>query len=70
MEISTIIGISYFVTGFILAFYWFTKDYKNEYDELVENDIPDRGITSLFLLGLWLFWPIFLVKNIVKHKRI
>lgn len=70
MEISTIIGISYFVTGFVLSLYWFTKDYKNEYNELVENDIPDRGMTSLFMLVLWLLWPIYLVKNIVKHKRI
>lgn len=70
MEISTIIGVSYFVIGFVLAFYWFAKDYKKEYDELVDNDIPDRGVTSLFLLGLWLFWPIYLIKNIVKYKII
>ena len=70
MEISTIVGVSYFVIGFVLAFYWFSRDYAEEYDELITNDIPDRGITSLFLLGLWLFWPINLIKNIVKYKRI
>ena len=70
MELNTIAGISYFTVGFILALYWFKKDYSKEYDELVKSDIPDRGITNLFLLGLWLFWPIYLVKNIIKYKRI
>lgn len=70
MESSIIGVIIYLVIGLVLAFYWFNKDYEKEYDELVKSDIPDRGVTNLFLLCMWVFWPIYLMKNLIKYKRI
>ncbi len=70
MDISSIVTISYFVIGFILAFYWFNHDYAESYNEAVESDMEEAGMTSIFLLVLTFFWPIKLIKNLIKKRRI
>lgn len=70
MDIGCIIMAIYLIVGIILCLYWFDRDYSKQYDELVKNDIPDKGMASMFLLMLWVFWPINLIKNIIKYNKI
>ena len=70
MSISGILSVSYFVIGFVLAIYWFNKEYAKSYDEAVANNNVEKGMSSISMLGFMIFWPIKLIKNIVKKKRI
>lgn len=70
MDISGIISVSYFIIGFILSIYWFNKEYAESYNEAVANKNIEKGMSSISMLGFMLFWPIKLVKNIIKKKRI
>lgn len=70
MEISIIGVIIYLVIGLILTFYWLNKDYKKEFDELVSYEVPDRGVMNCLLILMCVFWPIYIIKNIILYKRI
>ncbi len=70
MDISGIISVSYFVIGFVLAIYWFNKEYAESYKEAVANNNVENGMSSIMMLGFMIFWPIKLTKNIIKKKRI
>ena len=65
-----IVVITYFVIGLVLVFYWYERDYHKEYVELNEKEEVEKGMVNMFLLFLWVFWPINMIKNIVKHKKI
>lgn len=63
-----IIVISYFVIGFILAIYWFNKEYAESYNDVVINGNAEKGMSSIFLMMLMILWPIKLVRNIIKRE--
>lgn len=65
-----IVVITYFVIGLVLVFYWYERDYHKEYVELNEKEEVEKGMVNMFLLFLWILWPINMIKNIVKHKKI
>ena len=67
MDIGVIV---YFVLGLILVLYWYDRDYHQEYIDLEKGEKVEKGMASTFLLFLWLFWPINMIKNIMKYKRI
>lgn len=70
MELSGIISVIYFIIGFALSIYWFNKDYAKSYNAAVAEGDVEKGMSSIFLVVLMLFWPIKLVKNIIKRHRI
>jgi hypothetical protein len=69
MEINVIGAIIYLFIGLVLSLYWFNKDYKKEHDELVNNEVPDRGVVNCLLIVMCIFWPIKLVGNFVKKSK-
>ena len=40
MGIEALLVVSYCVIGFALSFYWFKRDYEEEYERADENDEP------------------------------
>lgn len=62
--------IGYFVVGFVLAYYWFGKDYSESYEKAVETERIEKGMASLLLMALMLMWPIKMAINLVKKGRI
>ena len=69
MDISSILVIVYFVIGFCLSIHWFNKDYKESYDSAVADGNVEKGMSSIMMLGLMLFWPIELIMNCFKKKE-
>lgn len=67
MDIGIIV---YFVLGLVLAFYWYERDYSKKYEELEQGEGVENGMVNIFLLFLWAFWPINMIKNIIKYKKI
>ena len=71
MGIEALLVVSYCVIGFALSFYWFKRDYEEEYERADENDEPiERGMVGLLLLGFIAFSPFVLIKNLIKHKTL
>jgi hypothetical protein len=70
MDIGSIITTVYFVVGGILTFYWFNKEYSENYEKQVKDGLEEKGMVNIFLLLLWVFWPIKLIKNIIRRKKI
>jgi uncharacterized membrane protein YphA (DoxX/SURF4 family) len=70
MDICGILVVVYFIVGVILALYWFKTDYAESYKSSVENGTEEKGMTCIFLLLLIIFWPIKLVRNLIKKRRI
>ena len=60
----------YLVVGLVLSFYWFNRDHLRDYEEAEKTDMVEKGAAVLLLLILWVLWPIVLIKNIIKNKRI
>ena len=54
----------------LLAIYWFKRDYSKEYHELAKNKEVEKGMAELLMLIMCLFWPIVMVKNLIKYKRV
>ena len=54
----------------LLAIYWFKRDYSKEYNELTKNKEVEKGMAELLMFIMCLFWPIVLVKNLIKYKRV
>lgn len=67
MDIGIIV---YFVLGLVLAFYWYERDYSKKYEELEKEEGVEKGMVNIFLLFLWVFWPINMIKNLIKYKKI
>lgn len=67
MDIGIIV---YFVLGLVLAFYWYERDYSKKYEELEKEEGVEKGMVNIFLLFLWAFWPINMIKNLIKYKKI
>ena len=59
----------YLAIGLMLSLYWLDTDYAEERREVSDKAIDD-GMTNIFLLGLCFFWPFYLLKNIIKHRKI
>ena len=71
MGIEALLVVSYCVIGFALSFYWFKRDYEEEYEKVDEGDEPiEKGMAGLLLLAFIIFWPIVLIKNLIKHKTL
>ena len=70
MDINSIISISYLVMGFILSIYWFNKDYADSYNAAIVDGNVEKGMSSMTMLGLMIFWPFVFVRNLIKKKRI
>jgi hypothetical protein len=55
----------------VLSFYWFKRDYEEEYEKVDEGDEPiEKGMAGLLLLAFTIFWPFVLIKNLIKHKTL
>lgn len=67
MDIGIIV---YFVLGLILTLYWYERDYSKKYKELEQKEGVEKGMANIFLLFLWVFWPINMIKNLIKYKKI
>lgn len=67
--ISGIITVVYFVIGFILAIYWFNKEYAESYNDVVINGNAEKGMSSIFLMILMICWPIKLIKSLNKKNE-
>ena len=70
MDICGILVVVYFIVGIILTLYWFKTDYAESYKSSVEDGTEEKGMTCIFLLLLIIFWPIKLVRNLNKKRRI
>jgi H+/gluconate symporter-like permease len=60
----------YLVVGVLLAIYWFKRDYSKEYKELAKNKEVEKGMAELLMVIMCLFWPIVMVKNLIKYKKV
>ena len=56
--------------GMCLANMWFEKEFGEEYKALSENGEVDVGMVSLLLLFMTIFWPLKLVYNLVRYRRV
>lgn len=71
MQLQHIAIMVYFIIGFVLSSYWFTRDYEEEYKKSIEDgESVEKGMVSFLLLLMTVFWPIVLVKNLIKHKTL
>ena len=61
--------VIYLAIGFILSIYWFNKDYAESYNAAVAEGDAEKGMSSIMMLGLMLFWPIKLIKDFIKKKE-
>lgn len=65
-----IYSVIYIVIGVVLAFYWFDKEYKEEYNKVKEEEgAVEDSIVCLLLLFFMVFWPIKLLYNFFKWLR-
>ena len=53
----------YFIIGFILTVIWWYNEYKEEYEYEKEYGDVQEVIVILFLIFLFLCWPIKLIKD-------
>ena len=53
-----------------LANMWFEKEFGEEYKALSENGEVDVGMVSLLLLFMTIFWPLKLVYNLIRYRRV
>lgn len=71
MEIQHVAIIVYLFIGLILTYYWFTRDYEKEYEESIEKgEEVEKGMVNLLMLMMTAFWPIILIKNLIKRKTL
>ena len=63
MEICIFI---YILIGlFVMNNYW-KKNHEKEYKDLKEKREVEDGMVILYMLGITIFWPIVLVKNLIN----
>ena len=60
----------YFVIGIALVSYWYNHEYAKDYEKMIEEDPHEKGVGDTFLLFICAFWPIKLVKNLIKTKKL
>ena len=60
------IGITYIVVGLVFAFHWFEEDYGEDYKEACKKGEEEKGMTSMLLLILAIFWPFIFVYKLIK----
>lgn len=53
-----------------LADMWFKKEFQEEYKLLSENGEVETGMVSLLLLFMTIFWPMKLVYNLIRYRRV
>ena len=70
MQLSSILTLGYLFIGLILALYWLDNDYAESHEKAVKDGVEDKGMTNIFLLLLMFFWPIKVIKNITRKKRV
>jgi hypothetical protein len=62
--------IVYFVVGILLTFYWWDKHYEKIYNEAKESEEGvDESMSVIFLTILTVFWPIVLIRKLIKRIR-
>jgi hypothetical protein len=60
--------IVYFVIGILLMFYWWDKHYEKIYNEAKESEEGvDESMSVIFLTILTVFWPIVLIRKLIKR---
>ena len=70
MPLSSILTLAYLFIGFVLSQYWLDNDYREEHEKAVKEGTEDKGMTNIFLLFLMFFWPLKIVWNVIKKKKI
>ena len=53
-----------------LANYWFKKEFQEDYNTLSQNGEVETGTVSLLLLFMTIFWPLKLVYNLIRYRRV
>ena len=62
---------TYIIVGIFLSFYWYNKEYADDYKSMVEDGVEvEKGMVSILLLCLAIFWPFKLIKNLIFKRRI
>lgn len=56
----------YFIIGLFVTKYDWDKNYKKDYDELKAIGEVEDGIVAMHMLLTTIFWPLVLIKNIMK----
>lgn len=70
MSLNIVCLIVYIVVGMYLANYWFKKEFQEDYNTLSQNGEVEAGMVSLLLLFMTILWPLKLVYNLVKYRRV
>lgn len=70
MGIQTILVAIYIAIGIILMLYWDNKEYANSYKKTKSEGEVEKGMISILFLFLVFFWPIKLIINLIRKKRI
>jgi uncharacterized protein YneF (UPF0154 family) len=70
MRLDIVCLIIYMVVGMYLANMWFEKEFGEEYKTLSENGKVETGTVSLLLLFMTILWPLKLVYNLVRYRRV
>ena len=58
------------VAGVILAYYWFKKEFEEEYNELSKTGEVENVMASILLLIMTVLWPLKLIYNLVRYRRV
>lgn len=63
MTICDYIIIAYFAIGLILVSIWWFSYYKEDYENDRENGEASDSFAIIFLISIFLAWPIKLIKD-------
>lgn len=61
----------YLTIGILLSIVWFKKEYEPEYKELEKSgEDVEKGMAELIMMFMAITWPIKLVYNLIKKKKV
>lgn len=69
LTFSNIAAIIYGIIGIIVVFREHNKYFKKEYDELKKKGLAQDSAYTIYLMIVWLLWPLNLVIRYYQDKK-
>lgn len=69
LTFSNIAAIIYGIIGIIVVFHEHNKYFKKEYDELKKQRLAQDSAYIIYLMMVWLLWPLNLVIRYYQDKK-
>ena len=59
----------YIIIGIILAFYFWNKEYVNDYREAKRTGEIEHGMVCIYLVVVTIFWPLKIIWNLYHYLK-